>query len=396
MSRIKGTSLDIGVGSISRAGGRGNTTASNHNLLKGKNWSGSKPFLEQPKDRTGALFVARTDMRLTRDNIKGIRQFESLVSTNRISAGRAIAGIMDPRSSRNNDASPLIDPYYGFNPLMDNTIVSCTGWPNNVVNVTPTAPNEKGASTLLVEGKFKNGKSFDLNIEHLNVEGDMVSQMYALWTRWPTLVRYGDCEMYADNIVLDRVDYKSRIYRFVFDKTGNRVEQFTMTGEAFPISDSTGNAMNYNSDSAQNEGYDTISAQWKCGGYFHNDPIVIDEFNKTQILNNPDMADGIREKTYYRLGADEGLPSLQVADLYNYYGYPRINPLTLEFEIWVPNLIHGILKDYSNTEEFIAAMVRKNDEDIYNGTREYDQVAFKNAVGWTYDELPGDPNLATV
>lgn len=387
MSQERGTGLDIGVGAMSRAAGRGNTRASFHNFLKGKNWSGSKPFIEQPKDRTGVIFCARTDMQLSRGNLKGHRQFEPLISSSHLSMGRALAAILDPRASRDGKASPLMDPYYGFNPIMDNSVVSCTGWPNNVVNVTPTPPNEKGGSTLLIEGKFKNGKEFDLTIEHVNTEGDIVSQMYAVMTRYPTLIRQREMDMYMDNIILDRADYKQRIYRFVFDKTGHSVEQFTMTGEAFPVSDSTGNAMNYTSDSALNEGYDTISAQWKCGGYYHMDPIVIDEFNRTQIMHNPAMVDGIREETYYRIGSDEGVPSLALADLYSYIGYPRIHPLTLEFEIWVPKPIYNILKNYSNTDEFKEAMIAKNDADLYYGTSEWDQDAFRDAMGWDFTDL---------
>lgn len=388
MSIKKGTSLDIGVGSISRGSGRGNVSASYHNVFKGKNWTGGIPYLEQPRDKLGCCFISRTDLLLSRENIKGHRFMEPLINPNYTSSGRALAAILDPRGSRNGRASPLMDPYYGFNPIADNTIVSCTGWPNNVVNVTPTAPNERGASTLLIEGKFKNGKEFDLTMEHLNTEGDILSHMYQILTRWGTMVRAGEVSMYDDNITLDRVDYKSRIYRFVFDPTGTRLEQFTMTGEAFPISDTIGTAMNYDTTSGKNEGYDTVSASWKCGGYFHNDPIVIDEFNKTQILHNPAMADGVREKTYYRIGSDEGKPSLLVADLFKYYGYPRIHPITLEFEIWVPNLVKDVLQGYTGTDEFKQAMIDKNEADIYYGTSEYDQVAFKNAIGWNYSDLP--------
>lgn len=395
MSKSTGTSLNIGVGAISRAAGRGNVHASIHNIFKGRNWTGSKPFVEQPLDRTGYIFIARTDMNLHRDNIKGHRQFESLLSTNRLSAGQAIRSLLDPRSSRDGKCSPLINEFYGFNTLLENTVTSCSGWPNTVNNVTPTAPNEKGASNLLIEGKYKSGIPFSLSIEHINTEGDMVSQMYAILSRYPTLLRHGEVEMYADNIVLDRVDWKSRIYRFVLDKNGHRVEQFTMTGEAFPVSDSTGSAMNFSTESPHNEGYDTVSAEWQCGGFYHNDPIVIDEFNRTQIMHNPNMADGIRENFYYRVGTDENLPSLAIVEMYQYLGYPRINPLTLEFEVWIQLPLHELIKEYSNVAEFIEAMSDKNDNDIRVGNEQYDQDAFKDVIGWSYDELPSSSGTET-
>lgn len=388
MSNTNGGSLNIGVGSMSREAGRGNTRASMHNNLKGKNWSGGTPYMQQPVDRDGFIFISRTDMCLSRDNIKGHRQFESLLSTNKLSAGQAIRGILDPRSSRDGGGCPLIDPKYGFNTLLDNTIMSCTGWPNHVNTVTPTTPNELGAGSLLIEGKYKNGKSFPLSIEHLNTEGDMVSQMYAILGRYPTLLRHGQVEMYFDNIILNRADWKSRIYRFVLNVIGTRVEQFTMTGEAFPLNDSTGQAMNKDTSSTISDGYDTISSEWQCQGFFHNDPIVIEEFNITQIMHNPLMADGIREKTYYRVGSDEGVPSLQVSNMYQYLGYPRIDPYTLEFEIWVPELIRNIIGAFETADEFKKTMVFNNDASLSRNLTDEENDTIRAVIGKSYSELP--------
>lgn len=388
MSINRGGGLDIAIGNMSRAAGKGNTNASTHNIFKGKNWKGGIPFIEQPRDRLGCCFLARTDLKLSRENLKGHRTLSGLISTYDMAAGNALAAILDPRSSRSSKKSPLVDPYYGFNPLMDNTLVSCTGWPSNTLNVTPTTPNERGASTLLGEGKFKNGKPFVLSVEHLNIDGNIINSMYGLLLRWPTMVRSGEVGMYLDNVSLDRVDYKSRWYRFIFDSRGFNVEAFTMTGETFPISDNSGVSMNYDTSSSANTGYETVPAEWQCGGYFHNDPIVIDEFNKTQILHNPNMADSVREKVYYRVGADEGLPSLALADLYAYYGYPRIHPITLEFEIWVPNLVKDILGSFNNVKLVMEAMIRKNDIDLYNGDSKVNTEEFKELIGWTYSDLP--------
>ena len=378
-SQAKGASLDISVGAMSRNAGRGNTRASNHNLFKGKNWNGGIAHVEQPLDRDGLIFIARTDLCLRRPNIKGHRQFSSLLSPERLSSGGAIRAMLDPRwAAQRGKGSPLVDPLYGFMSLMDNTILSCTGWPDDVVKVTPTPPNRVGASALMVEGQHENGKPFTLSMEHNNTEGGMVTQTYNVLTRYSQWLRRHEVARYDDNIHLDRLDWKSRIYRFVFDKTGTRVEHFTMTGEAFALSSSIGALMNHQTDSSINTGYETVSGNWQCGGYFHNDPIVIDEFNRTQVLHNPNMHDDIREQNYYRVGADEGVPSLTLAKGFMYMGYPRIHPLTLEFEIWIPNLLKNLIAEGDTLEDFKQAMRDKNDEDIFNGMSEYDQEEFSN------------------
>jgi len=71
-----------------------------------------------------------------------------------------------------------------------------------------------------------------------------------------------------------------------------------------------------------------MDVQFQCNGSFFNDDLLFYQFNTTVQLANPSMQDKSREKEYIKLDPSE-------TKLFNYYGYPRINPITSELEWWV-------------------------------------------------------------
>lgn len=362
----------INLNKIARGSGNGNRNASLSNIIRSKNWLGGAPATPELKENSGLVFITKPDFNLTSANIAGLRELSPLMirSSATQALGSAIRDGLDPRSAMSEDAgsgySKLNDPSYPFFGLLDNTMTELSGWPDYVMDEYVSTPGKAGMTYLSAKGRIKKYQKFDLSATHRNLPGDTINVIYTYWQLYMDYVRRWVLSSHPQNIAKNRLDYVSRIYRFVFDSTGTKLNQFTMSGYGFPKASSQGAVMNLSTDSGVNQGYDTISASWSNVGVFHNDPIVIDEFNRTVLRFNPLMGDAYREANYIKAGTPNDnnnsnvtIPSLADISNYNYQGYPRINPLTLEFEVWIPNAIYKYLNQPPIDNQAIVEAVAK-------------------------------------
>jgi hypothetical protein len=133
---------------------------------------------------------------------------------------------------------------------------------------------------------------------------------------------------YPEFVVANEVDYQCRIWRLILDKSKRYVKKIGCAVAAYPISDAMGNAFNFSTEVPYSDATDQISVPFRCLGVDYQDPILYTEFNLTVQYFNPAMADGRRESIYHKLTQVE-------LDSFNFVGYPRIHPQTLELEWWV-------------------------------------------------------------
>lgn len=357
---------DVNIGSVTRSSGKGNTNASLHNIIRSKNWLGGPPHLPIMKENTGLVFIAPPDLNLNIETVGHVREFSPLLTEDPYSLGATIRDMLDPRSAMKRPRSRLNDPKYPFMGILDNTLTSLDGWPDYVMDEFISEPGKAGSTYMTAKGRIKKGQHFTLNATHTNLPGDAINQIYSYLALWQDHVHRWSVSPHMVNVRHNRLDYAQRIYRFIFDSSGTKLNQFTMCGYCFPKAGSQGAVMNYNTEGGVNDGYDTISASWNCVGVFHNDPIVLDCFNKLIERFNPKMKDSYREQFLVKVGAEESANSLSVASTFQYHGYPRINLQTLEFEIWVDKNIYLYLKEGLISEEVMMSMVRRRDEDLAN------------------------------
>lgn len=360
---------NINLESITRGSGKGNRASSLHNVIRSKNWVGGPPSLPALKENTGLVFIGPPDLNLHPANVGHIREFSPLLVEDPYSLGSTIRDMLDPRGAWNSKNSELNDPHYPFLGILDNTLTSLDGWPDWVMDEYVSNPGRAGSTSISAKGRIKKNQKFDLNATHLNLPGDAINQIYSYLALWQDHVHRFSSSSHMVNVRHNRLDYAQRIYRFAFDESGTRINQFTMTGYGFPKSGSQGAVMNYSTDSSVNQGYDTVSASWSCVGAYHNDPIVLVCFNKLVERFNPLMKDGIRELAYIKVGAGEdgkgNVASLSDITSFQYHGYPRINLQTLEFEVWVPRAIYNYLREGLITEEVMVAIKRKREDDLF-------------------------------
>jgi hypothetical protein len=135
-------------------------------------------------------------------------------------------------------------------------------------------------------------------------------------------------------IIENEIDYNTRIYRLVMDKSNTFVRKILATGASFPITLPLGNFFDYTSDSPTNSEIYDFTIRFRCMGITYQDDILIHEFNKTVEIFNPSMREANRSSDMLKVPK-----SLLV--VFNNRGYPRINPATYELEWYVSNQVYN-------------------------------------------------------
>lgn len=365
MADSDNTTVSINFDDISRNDGLGNRAALLHSLLRGKNWQGGKPAVPVPEKSHSLLFCTRPDFNMDESNIGGHRILAQLINGDRYSMGSLMRSYLDPRAClEGRHFSDVIDPNYPFFPLLDNTVLSLDGWNELVLDpwVSPEGKHD-GAVYIMPTGQIRKGSAYTLSITHAPVPNDLVNETYRNIQEMIDHNNRDRTRDYTANVALNNRSSLMRWYRFGFDPTGNYVINATMCGESYPIAGQIAAAASYDAEASNT--IQPVTATWQCAGLYHNDPIIVDEFNRTVIFSNPNMADSVREDVYVRVGTaidavSEPVPSIVLSKKFKGYGYPRINPATMEFEIWVPKPTYDLIllnKDVGVVEEDVKRKV---------------------------------------
>lgn len=193
----------------------------------------------------------------------------------------------------------------------------------------------------MIDDVARNFGTFDLQASFRNTAGDPITLLFNSWIRYAALVYEGVMMPYPDAIVENEIDYMTRIYRLVLDPGRQYVQKIAST-IAFPTSSALGAAMNFTSaDPFNQDNAQQISIPFHCMGAEYQDPIIIREFNDIVGLFNQNMQDANRASSgYVKLSKSE-------LTLFNYYGYPHINPQTYELEWWVKPEDYNAIKGQS-------------------------------------------------
>ncbi len=293
------------------------------------------------KDFHGLTFFTRPAMNFSTVNLRTQRVMTPFLTNQASSLPRIIRCLLDPRlgygtpttqanGGNSGITSPLVDNQQAFIPILTNSLLSINGWPD-VIAQTYTAPEGVyKESYSFVDGTTQNYGAYDITATFRNMPGDPITAMFLAWVRYASMVFEGLLVPYPDFIIENEIDYQTRIYRLVLDNTKTKVQKIAACGAAFPMSSPIGASFNYEHDRPINNANDQISIPFRCIGAMYNDDILISEFNKTVVLFNNGMDDSTRSTGYTMV-------PLAALTIFNYKGYPRINPDTYVLEWWVDN-----------------------------------------------------------
>lgn len=293
------------------------------------------------KDHHGYVFFTKPQLNLTNQNLRALRRFIPLLDQNSLSLPRAIRRYLDPRLTEGDYPCPVVDGKQAFIPLMTNHILSCSGWPDPVLDTFTSRPGAQREVFSLVDSVIDNYSSYDLTTTFRNMPGDPMTALIDHWMWYMSKVYSGELLPYPDFIALNEVDYQTRIWRLVMDKNKQYVQKIACCGVAKPVGNPMGNSFNYESDRPLNHLNDQLQFRFQCTGFCYQDPILIREFNETVGIFNPDMRPdlngAIEPQQHVKLQPSE-------LQLFNSTGYPYIDPNTNELQWWV------------NTQEYVAKL----------------------------------------
>ena len=319
------------------------------NTLYGINHRQIDADLSTDRIRRGHIFFTRPQLNLTTSNIENFRSLYPLLSENETSISRFVRNTLDPRlhhklvkTKTGNIGevlqSPLVDPKNVFMPVLTNIATSCTGWPDLVLPTYTTPNGVRKEQYSMVDGVAELFETFDLDVGFKNFKGEPILQIMATWLLYMGATFEGIMSPYLDFIVERELDYNTRIYEIAMDETGKYVKKIAATGASFPLNVPYGKFFDWTKDKTFQEGVKDFSIRFRCMGAIYNEDILVKEFNDSVGIFHPGMRN--LNKTLMKPGGvytdNEVLkiPS-NILEIFNYRGYPRIDPKTYELEWWI-------------------------------------------------------------
>lgn len=305
------------------------------NATFGMNILGRNTPIPQNTENHGYTFITKPLFNLSYDNCMVDRRLSMLLRENTECLERAIRVTLDPWSQITKDnalISTLVDPLSPFIPILSNNLISLNGWPDFTLNMSTTTAGIYRDAMAYVDDVPYQYETFTLQATYRNVEGDPVTLLHYMWLLAAGLGKEGRTMPYPELVMMNERDYDTRIYRLIMDQTRTYVTRIFACGAATPENTPTGEIANFTGDGNET-GSQVIASQlnfsYRCNGVTTYDHILIYEFNDLQQDFNPMMKDDARESMMHLLFPWE-------KSYFNFKAYPRINPINMELEWWVP------------------------------------------------------------
>lgn len=297
--------------------------------------------LQRNREQQGFVFWTRPRFNLESKNIAKDRTLNLMNNVNPLSMPRYIRALLDPVNSdptrQDNFSTPLVDPLQAFIPIFTNTCESLTGFPDPTVDIFTSKAGIYREQYTMIDGIAKDYEARSLSANFQNIARNPLPYMFYVMVLYPTLTRLNVIDPFFDMMLNNEKDYDSRIYRIILDETGQFVEDISNTGSSFITNVSLGARANYDRTKVYNQEQDSLGVSISSNGMMYFDPMSVWAFNQTVIQFNLGMSDGIREQQYRKL---------TVAERYRLNGKPvyfRIDPKTMEFEVWMNKKVYAVV-----------------------------------------------------
>lgn len=336
---------NLPIGSVQRAIG---------NNLYGINFRQTPTAVPRSKDQYGFTFFTRPQLNLSTLNITNYRGFYSLLTKNKMSYQRFTRAILDPRIDARNTSvkatasSPFVNRYNPFISILTNNLVSLSGWPDLTVPIYTSPSGLYGEEFSMVDGVTNHFEAYDLDVTFRNTLGNPIIYMFYIWIKYQTLVFEGILNPYFDMIAENEIDYNTRIYRLVMDKSKRFVTQIACTGATFPMNVPTGNLFDYNTDTPYNTKNGEINIRFRCMGFLAFEDLIKMYFNQTVAIFNPDMRK-VLQSDIRAASSDDSVLREDPSLVYEVSGSSYVK---------IPYMIHAIA-DTAALDQGMLSMVNK-------------------------------------
>ena len=333
--------------------GRGRMTTVRDKQYSGFNHRQTVPNLPDSADHNGYCFFTRPTLNLSYQNALKNRYLSQLITHLESSIQMWVRMTLDHRLENDENLKcPLIDNNNVFIPLLSNSLKTLTGVPSLVAG---TYASERGIHKEVfgfIDDNVINYESYTVTASFRNMNGNPFLLLFYSWILAASQQYLGKIVPYLEDLVENRINYTTRIYRIIMDHTKTYVTGIWAPVYAYPMTIETGAIFKYDVEQPLNRDMASLDVQFQCYGSIMNDDLLFHQFNQTVAMANPNMADKVRYN-----GSLKKLDSSEV-DVLNYYGYPRINPETTELEWWVPTQI------YNSAANILAQQYRWGDNNL--------------------------------
>lgn len=288
------------------------------------------PALPINRDTNGLTFFTRPMLNLSSDNLRLFRMFAPLASRNQNSIARVIRAYLDPMQVALGigEGSVLVDNQQAFIPLLSNTLISMSGWPDMEVPTYTTPAGLYRETWTIADGVAREFGPFDLTCNFRNIKSDPITYLFLVWVLYSSAEFEGLIWPYSKFVVDNSIDYTSRIYRFTFDETQRRISKVACSGVSVPTAVPIGSAFDFNEEEHINSTTHQLSVRFASTGAIYMDEIIFKYFNETVTFFNTDMHDLYREAKLIKVDYD-------LLPIFKNRGYPWVNTDTYEMEWWV-------------------------------------------------------------
>lgn len=255
-----------------------------------------------PKSGNGYVFFTRPRLNLSNKNIRRDRRFTLLANTQDGSVLNIIRAILDPVSHYNGEFKcSRIDPRTPFIAICSNQLRNLSGWPELVADRYSTRQGIMGETHSMVDGYTANYGDVSINATFQNTIHDGINLLFHFWTLYSLLVRRGVMYPHKDDWLYRRINYNTRIYRFVTDTTSTYITNWSCTGASIPQNTNINATLDFNLNEPINTANKEVSINFPSNGCWVLDPIVLREFNRTVEMFNPEMGLTTRSKSFQKL-----------------------------------------------------------------------------------------------
>lgn len=334
---------------VEKKSGRGSSRDTLTNIFTGFNHRMAPLYVPKNVDNTGFTFFTRPDCNFSLDNMISSRKMQEATRAGRGSQAAAIIGMLDPLNEwllldKKNPrlGAPFarevqFDNKCAFIPMLSNLITSLTGFPDSTLDVWTSEEGLIREQVAYVDSIYEVNNAYTLSAQFRNIDGDPITTYLNFLVDYMSGVRKGTYIPRAENMYQRVVDYQSRVYRLVMDPTKRYVRKFGIANALFPITDAMGASMNISGNNPLVTDTDQVSVQFYAIGAYYNDPIIIQEFNDVVATFNPDMFPVDENSSDFIPYGKDFMRKLtrEEIGIFNYRGYPRINPNTYELDWWI-------------------------------------------------------------
>ena len=322
----------------------GSVNSSITNNIYGINHRQVRALIPTNKEVYGFTFFVKPQLNLQSNNIKNLRLLYPLLNNNKLSIQTVARCTLDPRTISGYSIKQgvyvepplnciLVDPLQAFIPILTNDIVSISGGQDLALPTFTSKEGLYGQVYSQVDGIARYYGVYDIDATFTNMKGDVIFYLFYTWLHYQANVFEGRLLPYPDFNIANEIDYMTRIYRIILDKTKTTVTKIFATGVCYPYTLPMGQFFDFNIDRPYNEQVKDITIRFKCLGFESVDDILIFEFNETVCQFNPGMRDQYRNEFMTKIDNYTGT-------IFNNRGYPRIDPNNYNFEWFVFNNLY--------------------------------------------------------